>query len=490
MNTRQWLAKKWPAVASLALVVVVMLTWRIVLWPGSITHDGLWVLEGAETGAVTTYHPYLNSLLARWLVIPFGTIGVFTSLQTIFCLAVLGSIFFRLFARTGRPWLVLAIGVLFSISIPTGLYLGMFWKDVPFAFAVLFIAFSIYDLKGSQDVVERGRGFWLLLCLSMVFVTFLRHGYLFNLLLVPAALYYRCGARMPALACLTASLAAWAFMAASSATWLQVRNDEAHITRVQLLTMMQPFLAVMSAPGAYVSDDPVADRALLDEVFVADAVERYNPKYGDVTLIRPAAELPADARVRLVRRVATLCILNVSKCAGDRVQLFLAALFPTDPTYGMTFYDLGMYEGTCPHLFGISPNHCDILDFYVARNKPNALDAAAHAAVERIEQRTDWLRRLLLWNGVIGLGTLLCVLLLFGTSHPLWWSAAFLLVQCLVPIAASTASDFRYYFQLHVWGLVFLPILLHTGSAALARRSQARRQGPVLSSATIVQERS
>lgn len=472
LGWRQRIQGKWPVVVVAAAVCLAMLAWRVLFWPGSMTHDGLWVLQGAESGAVTTYHPYLNSLLARVLAVPLGSIGLYATAQAIYCVWVVVWVLDRIYARSRSAWLVFTIGALFLLSAPVGLYLGMFWKDVPFSFAVLFIGYAIYDLRAS-DTGPRGLQFGALLCLSTVFVVFMRHGHLFNLILVPGLLCIVSRARRAALTSLAAGLVVWLVLVASALTWLRVENDRNHLARVGVLVVMQPFLATLSAPGGYVTDDAAADQDLLQRIFVPGALKLYNPKYGDVALVRPGEELPAGARNLLAKRVARLCLLNLSKCAGDRVQLFFATLLPADRVYGMTFYDLALHEGTCAQIYGMRPDHCEFLERYVSHEKPASLAALSRYMVDRLEQRENWTRRLLIWNNILGLAALLLAFVFWSPRSRIWWAAAFVACQCAIPFAFSTASDFRYYFPLYLWGLVFFPVVIHEALAGMRRSRSA-----------------
>lgn len=468
------LRARWPVISVSLVFVAVTLAWRVLFWPGSMTHDGLWVLQGAETGPATTYHPYLNTLLAAVLAVPFESIGLYIALQAVYGVACVLWILDRVHRRSGSPALVLAVGALFVLSIPVGLYLGMFWKDVPFAFAVVFIAFVVYDLRGRPGT-DHGAGFWALLATSTVFVAFMRHGHLFNLVIVPLLLYGATRSKRVALVSLGAGGAVWMLMVASALTWLPVRNDANHLARVGVLVGAQPFLATLSAPGGYVSDDPAADQKLLEDLFVPNALQLYNPKYGDAALVRPGEELPANARSRLVGRLAKLCVLNASKCIGDRAQLFVATLFPADRIYGMTFYDLGQVTGSCAEIYGMRPDHCTVLQRYVSEEKLPRLAAAAQAAVDRVEQRRDWERRLLVWNNALGVFALLAALVFWSPCSRVWWAAAFVALQCAIPFAFSTASDFRYYFPLYLWGLVFGPLLARDGVLRVLDVARGRR---------------
>lgn len=452
------LRDRWPVVVVAFSLIAITLVWRTLLWPGSITHDGLWVLQGAETGPATTYHPYLNTLLARLLAVPFKSIALYIVLQSAYCIAVVLWIVNRIHSRERSAALVLAIGAFFVLSIPVGLYVGMFWKDVPFAFGVLFITYAIYDTYRDKSDTY-GFGFWILLAISTAFVSFMRHGHLFNLLIVPALLYATSRSRRVALVSFSAGCVVWLLMVASALTWLPVRNDAHHMARIGILAGAQPFLATLSAPGGYVSDDPGGDQSLLRSLFVPNALELYNPKYGDAALIRPGEELPPGARERLLRRITKLCLLNVSKCLGDRVQLFAATLFPADRVYGMTFYDLGQVDGPCSSIYGMRPDHCAVLERYVSEEKPLRFAAESQSLLARVEQRSNWERRLFYWNNALGIVTLVAVLLIWSPRSRLWWAAVFIVVQCAVPFAFSTASDFRYYFPLYLFGLLFAPLV-------------------------------
>ncbi|MET4679958.1 hypothetical protein [Stenotrophomonas rhizophila] len=431
--------------ALLALGVVVMLVARLFSWPGFATHDTVFITQEALRGEYTSYHPVLNALLIRWLAVPFESFSIYTTLQIVFC----GTLYLRsatLFARmVNRPvWILLGVA-LWAAMPSTYLYLGMIWKDVLCAYCLLFLATLV--LQARQTGVLAGRGDAVLLGLSLFLIVATRHGMAINFLLLPLAIgARRLWAARPYRAAFVAAVVGWLFMSVITASPL-VKNDVAHLNKLKISAVSGPFLGMVSNRSGYTSNDPGQDQALAARVFGPDYAEKYRPDYlMNEVVLTDAQELDEAYRL-ILRRTARLCLLNVSQCGSDRLQMMLATLQPSTAFGGMKFYDLAIMEN-CPKVFGMDPDKCDVLERFERGERPSMLVDFQRKFVSRFVDTRGTTQNLFVWNLLPAFVLLLSLLVFSAPRRPLWILSLFILTQMVLPIATSMANDFRYYYFL------------------------------------------
>jgi hypothetical protein len=431
--------------ALLALGVVVMLVARLFSWPGFATHDTVFITQEALHGEYTSYHPVLNALLIRWLAVPFESFSLYTTLQIVFC----GTLYLRsatLFARmVNRPVWIL-VGVALWAAMPsTYLYLGMIWKDVLCAYCLLFLGTLV--LQARQTGVLAGRGDAVLLGVSLFLIVATRHGMAINFLLLPLAIgARRMWAARPYRAAFVAAVVGWLFMSVITASPL-VKNDVAHLNKLKISAVSGPFLGMVSNRSGYTSNDPGQDQALAARVFGPDYAEKYRPDYlMNEVVLTDAQELDEAYRL-ILRRTARLCLLNVSQCGSDRLQMMLATLQPSTAFGGMKFYDLAIMEN-CPKVFGMDPEKCDVLERFERGERPSMLVDFQRKFVSRFVDTRGTAQNLFVWNLLPAFVLLLSLLVFSAPRRPLWILSLFILMQMVLPIATSMANDFRYYYFL------------------------------------------
>jgi hypothetical protein len=443
-------------------------------WPGLVTHDGLFILREAVQGRYTTYHPILNALLLRVAAVPFDSLAPYTLLQVALCT----TLFVRSLhlvagpaMRSWRAWLTVA---LWALAVPTVLYLGIVWKDVPTAYCIAFIAALGYRLRTSPTLQVRSLdaallGIGVFLCVG------LRHGMAFNLVLVPLLLGFR---RVLADRRLWApiALAAVGYAALFGVSHSRiVANDEAHFLELQISATSQPLLGIVSNKNGYTSDDYGYDDALARHVFGNRYAAEYTPDYFRNSIVLKDAGALREAYAAILRRTPRLCALNASLCLSGRVQMMLGTLQPSTRFGGMTFYDLGAMAG-CESVYGMGPDQCALLARFESGEKPaRAVQAIRWMSSSFVDQRGP-LSNLVVWNLIPALLVFMAILLLSAPSEPLWPVAGFVIIQCVLPFATAMANDYRYYYFLYPAFALFAPVALQKATSA-ARWSHPNR-GP------------
>lgn len=433
------------AMLLLAIGAGVMLIARAFSWPGFATHDTVFITQEALRGEYTSYHPVFNALLIRLLAVPFDSFALYTTLQILFCTLLYlrsATLFMRMVSRPG--WILL--GVLVWAMMPsTYLYLGMIWKDVLCAYCLLYLA--TLALHARQTGTLTGRSDALLMGLALFLIVATRHGMAINFLLVPLVLGVRrvWGTRSYRFA-YVAALVGWLIVSVLTASPL-VKNDEAHLSKLKISAVSGPFLGMVANRSGYTSNDPGRDHALAARVFGPDYAEKYRPDYlmNEVVLTDPA-DLD-DAYRQILKRTIRLCLLNVSQCGADRLQLMLATLQPSTAFGGMKFYDLAIMDN-CPSVFGMDPDKCDVLERFERGERPAALVTFQRKFISKAVDERGIVQNLIVWNLVPALVLLLAVLLFSSPRNPLWAVCVFVLLQMVLPFATSMANDFRYYYFL------------------------------------------
>lgn len=452
----------------LTVIVVTGLAARWLSWPGFATHDTLFITREAVENHYTTYHPLLNALLVRLLAVPIDSYWLYTSLQIVLCCTLLYRSFQH--AICGQVNLVAArlTVLLWAFSVHTLLYLGVIWKDVPIAYALTFLGALVYRLR-SDSVYRLTLLDAALLTISLFLCLGLRHGMVFNAILLPLLIgLRRMFAERRLWAPTAVALVGFGLLQLLGATRL-VQNDDSHMMKLKISAISQPFLGIITNKNGYTSDDYDYDRKLAERVFGTAYVHEYTPDYFRNNVVQASpAELDYAYRA-ILRRTPRLCAINFSLCVSARAQMFLGTLQPSTSFGGMTFYDLGAFEH-CDKVFGMSGPQCGLLQEFETSEKPQAsLDLQRKLQTKLVESKGA-LVKLLAWNLLPAL-VLVAALLVFGTAFsPLWLVAFFFAMQLGLPFMTAMANDFRYYYFLFPFAVVFTPAALDSLLRAIARR--------------------
>ena len=261
-------------------------------------------------------------------------------------------------------------------------------------------------------------GISLFLCLG------LRHGMVFNAILVPALIGWR---RVVAVRRLWVPMA----LALLGFTTLQilgstrlVQNDDTHLLKLKISAVSQPFLGIVTNKNGYTSDDYDYDRRLAERTFGKAYAEEFTPDYFRNNVAPASKEELEHVYRAILKRTPRLCATNFSLCLSARTQMFLGTLQPSTSFGGMTFYDLGTFK-ECDKVFGMSGPQCGVLEeFETSEKSQTALDFQRTVQSQLVESRSAFVK-LLVWNLLPAL-VLLAAMLVFGRAFsPGWLVAAF-----------------------------------------------------------------
>lgn len=462
----------WALPFILGVIVLAAIVARLYSWPGFATHDSLFITREALDGEYTTYHPILNALLVRLLAVPLDSYWLYTSLQIAWCCMLLYQSLRHSLHRRGTHLLGCVAVVVWAASLHTLLYLGVVWKDVPIAYGLVFMAALAYRMRTEPGY----RATWVdgfLLGVSLFFCLGMRHGMIFNAFLVPLLLGWRNAlAERRLWLPIALAIVGFAGLQAVGASKL-VSNDNVHMLRLKLSAVSQPFLAIVTNKNGYSSDDHDYDRRLAMRAFGADYAKEFSPDYFRNSPA-PASEGELDHVYRaILKRTPRLCANNFSLCVSSRVQMFLGTLQPSTSFGGMTFYDLGTFKD-CGQVFGMVEAQCRVLDRFETSEKPVWALHVQQKVQSNLVETQNPLVRAVFWNLLPSL-FLLGAILLFGRAFsPLWLIAAFFAAQLALPFMTAMANDFRYYYFLFPFTVVFAPPALHLAAKALASEHAAR----------------
>jgi hypothetical protein len=169
--------------------------WLLAYWPGHLTTDSIHIWWAAKKPDYLLHeHPFVNILYFRFLQQiwdHFAMVGFFQ----IFVASLLGSYIFYHLYKNGLSFLfILPFYLWFITSVPIGLYNISLWKDIPFAFLVVFWAHYFVRLRLNRlnERNEPQMGF-IALILLLLGVSLFRYNGLIYLILIPLglALYQR-----------------------------------------------------------------------------------------------------------------------------------------------------------------------------------------------------------------------------------------------------------------------------------------------------------
>lgn len=450
--------------AGLIMIFVTAAAWHIGQWPGALTHDTIQLIGEAERGTYTTYHPILNALLFRLFVIPFNSIAVYSTLQAATCTSILILILHQL-RKMGLPSAVtFFFAALISISIPIGSYKSMLWKDVPSSFAVLAFAFLIFKIALDKTSSFADPKFVAAYSLGLAILSFMRHGWELNLLIVPllATILLR-PPRKTLAAIWTPSFALALLFFLAIPHVAKIENNESHFANLKLYVMAQPFVSLTQSRNGYLSTDPHKDGLLINKIFTTpDAINRYNPTHIEPMLgsIKPTAgdDVAIDDKVRIIES----CLLNINLCLTDRFAMFINSIYPASPRYGMTYYNVA----AVPDCGTVYPSgFCEVIRRYATPEK-SGLSATTNRILQASNSTYSPFAKAWIWNSLPSLALLLAAVLLSRWFPATSVAACFVLIQCAVPFATSIANDFRYYFFVYLSGFFIVPMWIAEAVAA------------------------
>jgi hypothetical protein len=166
--------------------------WHISFWPGIASTDSLKIWRAAHIpGMYLGDHPPLNVIFYQYLMHFWDNMAVVPIVQNLLSSALISWMFFSMY-RWGLPVLLLIPFYLLAVlSVPTGLYNAVLWKDVPFALLTVFLGFRLADayFRKRHDRPQYSRQSWIILFLLALVLTGFRYNGAVYLLAIPAMLF-------------------------------------------------------------------------------------------------------------------------------------------------------------------------------------------------------------------------------------------------------------------------------------------------------------
>jgi hypothetical protein len=446
----------------LLLISLVGLISLVLAWPGYATHDTIWVTREAVNGVYTTYHPLLNALLIRALAVPFESYAPYTIVQIGLCCFWFWRAL-QLLSIRQPGWVVWASVIAWALSISTLLYLGMIWKDVPTAYALGYVASLGYAIRVGRNVNAISLVDAILLGLAVFLIIGLRHGMWFNLALIPLLLGLRASTSDKRIV-LALVLAAAGLLAVVGIGRLPiVQNDAAHVLKLKIAAVAQPFLGIVTNPNGFTSDDPAYDERLAVATFGFNYRADYTKDYFRNTVVLTDEEQLERALKAILKRSPRLCLLNISSCVSGRVAMLLGTLQPSTSYGSMTFYDLGrVHASNCPTAFGMDDASCVIANEFATSERVGGLAWIHEWISDSFINKKGAIHNLVVWNLYPALLLLLACLIFLHWRNPLWLISGFFAIQMLLPFATAMANDYRYYYFLAIYFFLFAPVILAT----------------------------
>ena len=171
--------------------LMVFSLWLLAYWPGHFTSDSVHIWWAARNpGYFIFQHPAMNVIFYRFLQQIWDHLAIVGIVQ-ILMISILGSyIFYYLYKQGVSLWVILPFYFAFITSIPVGLYNITLWKDVPFAFLVLFWAFYFVKVMHEKRKGRRSstRHEVVMLMLLLLAMGLFRYNGVVYLFLIPAGL--------------------------------------------------------------------------------------------------------------------------------------------------------------------------------------------------------------------------------------------------------------------------------------------------------------
>jgi hypothetical protein len=441
------------------LVIISAAAWSFALWPGSVTHDTLHLLHQVEANVYTDYFPILNGVLFRILVVTSHSLVPYVLAQLAFCVGTTIYVLATL-RRLGAPAVVILLaGAFIAVSVPIGAYWTMTFKDIPCNFAIVALSIQVFAAYFTRRLNITIR-FILSYVLFLTIGAFLRQGWQVLLLVIPVLLLiptWRTLKRHEIQLLLAIPLILFLIFQWIVPRSLGVTNPPEQMTKIRTGIFIQPYVAIVTAREGYSALHKEVDDELLRDIFVdpSKAGGAYNAVNVYPILLLFKGSIDPGVPMRLARRTATLCMLNLGLCLRDRVAMLFGTLQSSTTSYAMVYYNLA------------NPRHASLLvgplEYMASTIQRYHIAAPADRAQSFARRILDWTDRApvkaLVWNAIPQF-----MLIFFGFF---WYkrfpataaACAVILIMTALQFAVINANDFRYGFFVYLGGIFVIPMM-------------------------------
>lgn len=446
--------RRWVFWAMLGASSLVFSTWLLGFWPGLMTGDSLDSWLQLKRMQFSNWNPFVYTLSVFALTRLWDSPAIIAVLQLLGT-AALGAWVFSFVHREGLSlrWVLPFYG-LFTLSIPVGVYTLLVWRDVPFCLLTVFWACLLFVLsvrRAQGRPVEWGWPTMVGLSAVLVYSSTVRHNGLVSLFLLPFLLLVsrllpvRRVAQFFALSCALYAAVVWGLGGVIGAH----RNTDYRI--VSLSLQLNTWASVLGDRGGAYSDDPEADRRILEKFITREELQRvYNPL--SVTALvytsdnRLATLKPEEAeaiRRLYVQRMSE----NLHLFLAERTMMFLATL---------GFRNWG-YSNNLPDR--IFPPGGESLYYLHDAPKVRWLREAQDEVL-----RKSWKFQglfagsFLFWNAFVPLLLIIAAFLLYKWLPMTALSCAFVLTHAAALFFTVISNDFRYVYFLQLFAYFLVPM--------------------------------
>jgi hypothetical protein len=455
--------RRWVFWSMFATSTVVFSTWLLAWWPGMLTLDSLDSWLQVKRLEFTNWNPFVYTLYVLALTRLWDSPAVIVLVQVVATAALGASVFFFLHRQGLRFRWVAPFFAVFTLSLPVGVYNLMVWRDVPFCLLTVFWACLLFGLAVRR---ARGRTFepsWrvtLLLAGVLVFSSTVRHNGLVSLFAVPLLL---AGGRLVGVAraarLFGVSAALYVALVWGVGTVIGAhRNTDYRLVSLSLqlnswAALLEPRNAVGGVSNDAFSDDPEADRRVLEKFITREELERaYNPLtvttlvYTSDNRLATLTQADADAIRRLyVRRM----LENFHIFLAERTYLFFATL---------GFRNWG-YANNLPQR--VFPKDGESLYYLHDAPKVRWLRERQEALLEKTWRYEGLFKGAFLsWNAFVPLLVIVALFLLYKWLPMTALSCAFILTHALALFFTVISNDFRYVYFLQLFAYFVVPMAM------------------------------
>ncbi len=327
---------RWMWWAMFAGSAAVFFFWLAGQWPGAMQNDSFTAWVQLKTLKIDNMLPWIYTLWLLALTQLADSPAVVGTVQVLIS-ATLGSSIFYYCLRRGvaRP-VVFLFWLLFTFSIPVGLYNVTHFKDVPFAQCTLLWAFILYRLWLHREDGRR----WNPKSMTVVIMSILLMGFLtrHNGFLFVAAIpvvVLLCGLmpRRRAMLFVAVSWSIFAFLQVAVANFIGVHARTSY-PRLEAWMKAAPVFGLFANAGGYHTDDPRGDRRRVEQLVAVETIRREYQRGSFAPIFYRHRSDDAEEAYRQLgivfdRRVAD----NLPILVSDKAYLFTTVIGPFRKAY-------------------------------------------------------------------------------------------------------------------------------------------------------------
>ena len=412
---------------------LVQLMWLLAFYPGFMSVDSISQWDQAYTFQLNDWHPYLSTLYIWLFQRIFGNPASVSVFQ-IFSTTLFFSWMFDLFLKKGiKKFIIIPLFIIFSISIPIGVYNITLWKDIPFSLSIVMFGFFLSQTLNKESWCKLD---YLLFTALSVLTIYMRHNGIVFLLITPVIIFLF--SRKKLISTTLILIFVYLFFSFVVPKILEVKPKQFYLSRISILHAEvglynnQPWTNLSKETTDLLED--LGSKSELNSI--------YNPVCADYIFsgdINPELINSKEYWDKLtVRFVSEDIVNNISFYLGDRFNMFVSTLLGSRMIY----------------IPEIADNTNDIRFSPVS----NSLNSIAVKILDDINGNPVLF--FMVWNNLIPLVVLMFALLdsCYKKNIPLIIFSLFILCQLPFIFFLSTCADWRYLYFCYLAGFIAIPM--------------------------------